>query len=155
MGKCAKYDQLQESPRFEEIVRELTNGLGQWQRTKTICNPYIDRGDLIEANKVWFSFFQLCSHPLNVTPQNPRVRRPTVNTQKYSWISCVSVSHCSIPSTGICLFTLNEHFMLFSKHITMILITTSYKSILQNLFVHYFYKKVTMPQFGFLHNFDS
>ena len=30
--------------------------MGQWQRTKTICNAYIDRGDLTEANKVWFYF---------------------------------------------------------------------------------------------------
>ena len=28
VGECAKYDQLQESLKFEEIVRELTNGLG-------------------------------------------------------------------------------------------------------------------------------
>ena len=48
---------LQESPKFKEIVRELTNGLGQWQRTKTISNANIDRGDLTEANKVWFYFF--------------------------------------------------------------------------------------------------
>ena len=34
----------------------MTNGLGQWQRTKTIRNAYIDRGDLIEANKVWLYF---------------------------------------------------------------------------------------------------
>ena len=37
-----------------QIVKELTNSLGQWQRTKTICNTYIDRGDLTEANKVCF-----------------------------------------------------------------------------------------------------
>ena len=56
VDECVKYDQLQESPRFKEIARELKNGLGQWQRTKTICNSYIDRGDLTEANKVWFYF---------------------------------------------------------------------------------------------------
>ena len=56
MGECAEYDQLLESPKFEQIVRELTNSLGQWQRTKTIYNVYIDRGDLTEANKVWFYF---------------------------------------------------------------------------------------------------
>ena len=56
MGECTEHDQLQECPRFKEIVRELTNGLGKWKRTKTICNAYIDRGDLIEAIKVWFYF---------------------------------------------------------------------------------------------------
>ena len=35
---------------------ELTNGLGQWQRTKTIPNAYIDMSDLTGANKVWFYF---------------------------------------------------------------------------------------------------
>ena len=30
VGEFAKYDQLQESSRFEEIVRELKNGLEQW-----------------------------------------------------------------------------------------------------------------------------
>ena len=35
----------------------MKNGLGQWKRTKTIHNAYIDRGDLTEANKVWFYFF--------------------------------------------------------------------------------------------------
>ena len=57
MGECEKYDQIQECLKFEEIVKELTNGLRQWQRTKTICNAYINRGDLTEANKVWFYFF--------------------------------------------------------------------------------------------------
>ena len=41
---------------FEEIVRELTDGQGQWQRTKTISNTYLSRGDLTEVNKVWFYF---------------------------------------------------------------------------------------------------
>ena len=50
-----EYEQLQENPKFEEIVKELTDDLGVWQRTKTICNAYIDKGDLSEAVKVWFS----------------------------------------------------------------------------------------------------
>ena len=56
MGECVEYDQFHESPNFEEIVKELTNGLGQWQRTKTIHNAYSDRGDLTEVNKLWFYF---------------------------------------------------------------------------------------------------
>ena len=56
VGECVEYDQFHESPKFEEIVKELTNGLGQWQRTKTIHNAYSDRGDLTEVNKVWFYF---------------------------------------------------------------------------------------------------
>ena len=56
MGECVDYDQLHESPRSEEIVKELKNGLGQWKRTKTIRNAYIDRGDLTESTKVWFYF---------------------------------------------------------------------------------------------------
>ena len=42
--------------RSSKIFRELTNSLGQWQRTKTIRNSYIDRGGLTEVNKVWFYF---------------------------------------------------------------------------------------------------
>ena len=52
--ECAEHEQLQKSPCFEEIAQELTNGLGQGQRTKTIRNAYIDIGDLTETNKVWF-----------------------------------------------------------------------------------------------------
>ena len=36
VGECTVYEQLQKSPSFEEISRDLTNGLGQWQRTKAI-----------------------------------------------------------------------------------------------------------------------
>ena len=54
VGEYAEYEQLQKSPCFEEIAQELTNGLGQWQRTKTIINTYINRGDFTETNKVWF-----------------------------------------------------------------------------------------------------
>ena len=64
MGECAEYEQLQKSPSFEEISRELTNVLGQWQRTKTIRNAYIDKGDLIETNKVWFYFINSLFKPL-------------------------------------------------------------------------------------------
>ena len=46
MGDCTEYEQLQERLRFEEISKELMNGLGQLQRTKTIRNSYIDKGDL-------------------------------------------------------------------------------------------------------------
>ena len=63
MGECVEYDQLQENPRFEEIVRKLTNGLGQWKRTKIIHNAYIDIGDLTEANKVWFYFVNFVLTP--------------------------------------------------------------------------------------------
>ena len=34
----------------------MIDSLGQWQRTKTIHNTYIDRGNLTEAVKVWFYF---------------------------------------------------------------------------------------------------
>ena len=68
-GDCAKYDQLEESSKFEEIVKELTNGLGQWQRTKTIHNAYIDKGDLIQANKVWFYLSIMLSPPRSMSQQ--------------------------------------------------------------------------------------
>ena len=54
VGECVEYEQLQKSPSFKEITREVTNGLRQWQMTKTIRNAYIDKGDLTETNKVWF-----------------------------------------------------------------------------------------------------
>ena len=63
MGECAKYEQLHKSPSFKEIVGELTNGLGQWQRTKTIHKAYIDWGDLTETNKVWFNLINSVFKP--------------------------------------------------------------------------------------------
>ena len=60
VNDCKEYEQLQENPKFEEIVKELTDDLGVWQRTKTIRNAYIDRGDLSEVVKV----YQLYSNPL-------------------------------------------------------------------------------------------
>ena len=56
VSECKGYDQLQESPKFEEIIKDLIDDLGVWQRTKTIRNPYIDRGDFSEVVKVWFYF---------------------------------------------------------------------------------------------------
>ena len=56
MNDYKEYEKLQEDLKFEEIVKELTDGLGVWQRTKTIRNAYIDKGDLLEAVKVWFYF---------------------------------------------------------------------------------------------------
>ena len=50
MSEWKKYDQLLESLKFEEFIKELTEGLGVWQRTKT----YI--GDFSEVVKVWFYF---------------------------------------------------------------------------------------------------
>ena len=50
--ECVKYEQLQKRQSFEEIARELMNGLGLWKRTKTIRNAYIYRGDLNKTNKV-------------------------------------------------------------------------------------------------------
>ena len=63
VGDCTEYELLQESPKFEEIDKELTRGLGQWQRTKTICNAYIDQGDLTKINKVWFYFINFVLKP--------------------------------------------------------------------------------------------
>ena len=63
VGECVEYDELQESPKFEEIVRELTNSLGQWQRTKTIFNAYINGGNLTKVNKVWFYFVNFVLTP--------------------------------------------------------------------------------------------
>ena len=51
------------SQNFEEIARKLTNGQGQWQRTKSILNAYIDRRDLTEINKVWFYLINLVFKP--------------------------------------------------------------------------------------------
>ena len=63
MSECKEYDQLQESPKFEAIVKELTDGLGVWQRTKTIRNAYINKGDLLEAVKVWLYFINFVPTP--------------------------------------------------------------------------------------------
>ena len=63
VGECVEYDELQESPKFEEIVKELTNSLGQWQRTKTIFNAYINGGNLTKVNKVWFYFVNFVLTP--------------------------------------------------------------------------------------------
>ena len=37
-------------------MKELTGGQGQWHRTRTISNAFINRGDLTEVGKVWFYF---------------------------------------------------------------------------------------------------
>ena len=64
MGDYVEYEQLQESPRFKEIVRELMNGLEQWQTTKTIRNAYIEKDNLIEVNKVRLYFINSVFTPL-------------------------------------------------------------------------------------------
>ena len=52
-GDCTEYE-LQKSPNFEEISKEITGGQGEWQRTKIISNAFLNKGNLIEINKVWF-----------------------------------------------------------------------------------------------------
>ena len=64
MSDCKEYDQLHESQKFEEIIKELIEGLGVRQRTKTIRNAYIDRGNLLEVVKVWFYFINSVLTPL-------------------------------------------------------------------------------------------
>ena len=56
MNDCKEYEELQENPKFEEIVKELIDGLEVWRRTKTICISYIHKGNLSEVVKVWFYF---------------------------------------------------------------------------------------------------
>ena len=51
IGEGAEYDQLQVIPKFEEIIRELTNNPGQWQH------------DLTKENKVCFYFVNFCLTP--------------------------------------------------------------------------------------------
>ena len=63
MSECIEYDQLQESPKFKDIIKELTNGMRVWQRTKTICNAYINRDYLSKAVKVWFYFINFVITP--------------------------------------------------------------------------------------------
>ena len=55
-GDCTKFERLQKNPNFKEIAKELTGGKGEWQRTRTISNAFINRGDLIEVRKVWLYF---------------------------------------------------------------------------------------------------
>ena len=69
MSDCKEYNQLQENSKFEEIVKELTEGLGVWKMTKTILNAYIDKEDLSEAVKVWFYFINFFLTPCNTSPQ--------------------------------------------------------------------------------------
>ena len=63
MSECKEYDHLQESPKFEEIVKELIDNLGVWKRAKPIHNAYIDKGDLSEVVKVWFYFINYVLTP--------------------------------------------------------------------------------------------
>ena len=51
VGDCTEYEQLKKSPKFEEIAREMTGGQRDWQKTNTIFNAYLNRGDLTEKNK--------------------------------------------------------------------------------------------------------
>ena len=57
------YKQLQKSLNFKEIAQELINGQGLWQRTNTIFNAYLDKGDLIEISTVWFYLVNLVLKP--------------------------------------------------------------------------------------------
>ena len=63
MSDCKEYDQLQKSLKFEEIIKKLTDSLGVRQRTKTIRNAYIDRGDLSKVVKVCFYFINFVLTP--------------------------------------------------------------------------------------------
>ena len=62
-GDYTGYKNLQRNPNFEKIVKELTRGQGQWQKTRTISNAFINRGDLIEVSKVWFYFVTFVLKP--------------------------------------------------------------------------------------------
>ena len=53
-GDCSEFEKLKKNPHFEEISKELTDGQGEWQSTRTISHAYINRGDLIKMRKVWF-----------------------------------------------------------------------------------------------------
>ena len=69
-GSVKSMSRLRKSPCFEEIAQELKNGLRPWKRTKTIKKPYINRGDLIEAKKVWLYFINSVFIPLkHVRPE--------------------------------------------------------------------------------------
>ena len=63
MNDCKEYEQLQENPKFEEIIKELTDGFRYGKGPKTIRNAYIDKGDLSEAVKVWFYFINFILTP--------------------------------------------------------------------------------------------
>ena len=63
VGDCTAYEQLQKSPNFEEIIRELTDGQRKWKRIKTISNAYLNRGDLNEISKVWLYFINSIFKP--------------------------------------------------------------------------------------------
>ena len=62
-GYYVKYEQLQKNPNLEEIARELTDGQGQWKRTRTISNAFIKKGDLTKVNKVWFYLVNSMPNP--------------------------------------------------------------------------------------------
>ena len=51
---CTEYEQLQKSPNFEEIAKDLIGGQREWQRKKTISNAFINRRDLTKVSKIWF-----------------------------------------------------------------------------------------------------
>ena len=53
-GDCSEFEKLLKNPNFEEIARDLTIGQGEWQKMKIISNAFLNRGNLIEVNKVWF-----------------------------------------------------------------------------------------------------
>ena len=50
---CLEFENLKKNPHFDEIVKELTGGQGEWQSTQTISHGYINRGDLTKIGKVW------------------------------------------------------------------------------------------------------
>ena len=62
-GDYSEFKRLQKNPNFEEIAREFTDSQGEWQRMNTISNAFLNRGDLIEINKVWFYFISYVIKP--------------------------------------------------------------------------------------------
>ena len=68
VGECNEYKQLHKNPLFEEIAKELAGGQGEWQKTKTISNAFLNIGNLTEVNKVWFYLVNSVFNPSKHVP---------------------------------------------------------------------------------------
>ena len=62
MNDYKEYEQLQENPKFEEIVKDLTDGLGVWQRPKPSATPTLIE-TTCQKRSGMVLFHQLRCHP--------------------------------------------------------------------------------------------
>ena len=63
IGDQVKFKRLKKDLDYQKILKEFTDGKGQWEGNKKTPYAKIARGDLTEKAKVWFYFLSLVLTP--------------------------------------------------------------------------------------------